>query len=114
MRLSLSRIAAALLVLNAGGSFALTPTFTKDVAPLIFQNCASCHRPGEVAPFSLLTYSDVKKKAKQVVRVTSERIMPPWKAEKGFGEFLNERHLTTQQIALLKEWFDAGAPEGDP
>ena len=103
MRILLRSIVGSLLLAMADGSFALSPTFTKDVAPVVFQNCASCHRPGEVAPFSLLSYNDVKKHAKQIARVTSEHIMPPWKAEQGFGDFLNERHLTTGQIALLQE-----------
>ena len=107
-------MAAASVLMSGSASFALTPTFAKDVAPIIFQNCASCHRPGEVAPFSLLTYSDVKKHARQIARVTSERIMPPWKAEKGFGEFLNERYLSDAQIALLQDWVTAGTPEGKP
>src|SRR5262245_38614270 len=101
-------------VLLANSSFAVAPTFTKDIAPIVFENCASCHRAGEVAPFTLLNYTDVKKRAKQIARVTKEHIMPPWKAEIGFGEFLNERHLTPQQIALVQDWFAAGAPEGNP
>ena len=88
------------------------PTFDKDIAPMVFKNCAVCHRPGEVAPFSLLTYGDVCKRAKQVERVTGERIMPPWKAEPGFGQFANDRHLTPEQIALFQDWAEAGAPEG--
>ena len=91
-----------------------SPTFTKEIAPIVFQNCASCHRTGEVAPFPLLTYLDVSKRAKQIARVTREHIMPPWKAEKGFGEFLNERHLTAEQIGLFQDWFAAGMPEGNP
>jgi mono/diheme cytochrome c family protein/thiol-disulfide isomerase/thioredoxin len=89
------------------------PTFDKDIAPMVFNHCAVCHRPGEVAPFSLLTYSDVSKRAKQIARVTGERIMPPWKAEPGFGEFANDRHLTPEQIALFRDWADSGTPEGN-
>jgi hypothetical protein len=88
------------------------PTFSKDIAPVVFKNCAVCHRPGEVAPFSLLTYGDVSKRAKQIARVTGDRIMPPWKAEAGFGEFANDRHLTPEQMALFRDWADAGTPEG--
>jgi mono/diheme cytochrome c family protein len=87
-------------------------TFDKDIAPILYKNCAVCHRPGEVAPFSLLTYEDVAKRARQITRVTGERIMPPWKAEAGFGEFANDRHLTTQEIALIQDWAESGAPEG--
>ena len=89
------------------------PTFDKDIAPIVFKNCAVCHRPGEVAPFSLLTYHDVSKRAKQIGRVTGEGIMPPWKAEAGFGEFSNDRHLTTQEIAIIQQWVESGAAEGD-
>jgi mono/diheme cytochrome c family protein len=88
------------------------PTFDKDIAPMVFKNCAVCHRPGEVAPFSLLTYGDVSKRAKQIARVTGDRLMPPWKAEPGFGEFANDRHLTPEQIALFQDWAEAGTPEG--
>src|SRR5262245_50699004 len=55
-----------------------TPTFNRDVAPIIFAKCASCHRPGEAAPFSLLTYDDVRRRASQIVEVTQMRFMPPW------------------------------------
>jgi mono/diheme cytochrome c family protein len=89
------------------------PTFDKDIAPMVYKNCATCHRPGEVAPFSLLTYGDAGKRAKQIARVTGDRIMPPWKAEEGFGEFANDRHLTAEQIALVQDWAEAGAPEGN-
>src|SRR2546430_7040298 len=86
-------------------------TFNKDIAPLVYQNCATCHRPGEVAPFSLLSYDDVKKRAKQISMVTQSRFMPPWKAD-SHGEFMNERRLTDAQISLLKDWAAQGAPEG--
>jgi hypothetical protein len=89
------------------------PTFDKDIAPIVFQHCAVCHRPGEVAPFSLLTYHDVSKRARQIARVTGESIMPPWKAEAGFGEFANDRHLAPEQIALIRQWAEAGAAEGN-
>ncbi len=92
---------------------AATPTFNKDIAPILYQNCATCHRPGEVAPFSLLTYTDAAKKAGLLATVTEKRVMPPWKAEPGYGSFANERRLSAQQIALIREWAQAGAPEGD-
>jgi hypothetical protein len=105
---------AVFICLAASASaIAATPTFDKDISPIIYKNCAVCHRPGEVAPFSLLNYKDVSKRAKQIARVTEERIMPPWKAEAGFGEFANDRHLTPDQIALFRKWCDASAPEGN-
>ena len=89
------------------------PTYNRDVAPILYANCSGCHRPGEVAPFSLLTYQDAAKRAKQIAAITQARFMPPWKAEPGYGHFLNERRLTDQQIATLREWAMNGAPEGD-
>jgi hypothetical protein len=90
-----------------------TVTFNKDIAPIMFENCTSCHRPGEVAPFSLLTYADAKKRAKQIAIVTEKRIMPPWKAESEHDEFINARRLTARQIGLVKQWAADGAPEGN-
>jgi mono/diheme cytochrome c family protein len=92
---------------------AATPTFTHDIAPIVYGNCVSCHRPGEVAPFSLMKFDDVKKRAEQIVSVTGDRYMPPWKPEPGFGEFRGERRLTAEQIKLIADWAAAGAPEGD-
>ena len=123
------KVGAALSLLCAGTGLMLTSrtgadsgankskgpvTFAKHIAPILNQNCASCHRPGEVAPFSLLTYEDAKKRAKQLAVVTHSKYMPPWKAEAGFGQFVDERRLTTEQIALIKEWADSGAPLGSP
>ncbi len=88
-------------VAAALGAGAATPTFNKDIAPIIYQNCASCHRPGEVAPFPLLSYEDAAKRAKLIAAATASRYMPPWKAEHGYGSFLNERRLTDEQIALM-------------
>jgi mono/diheme cytochrome c family protein len=104
----------ALLALAAiaAAAHATTPTFNKDIAPILYQNCATCHRPGEVAPFSLLTYSDAAKKAGLLAIVTGKRVMPPWKPEPGYGSFANERRLSGAQIALIQEWARAGAPEG--
>src|SRR5688572_27699993 len=91
-----------------------TPTFSKDVAPILFDNCVSCHRPSEVAPFTLTTYEDARKRAGTIARVTGKRFMPPWKAEPDHGDFLGVRRLTDDQIKTLRDWAAAGAPEGDP
>ncbi len=90
------------------------PTFNHDIAPILYKNCSNCHRPGEVAPFALLTYDDAAKRAKQIAAITQARVMPPWKATPGYGEFLDERRLTDSQIALIRDWAMHGAPEGDP
>jgi hypothetical protein len=89
------------------------PTFNKHIAPIVFEQCASCHRPGEVAPFSLLTYADVKKRAQQISQVTSDRFMPPWKSVEGHGKFIGERRLTKEQIDLIGRWVKEGTAEGD-
>ncbi|HVE82957.1 MAG TPA: hypothetical protein VND93_08930, partial [Myxococcales bacterium] len=82
--------------------------------PILQARCASCHRPGEVAPFSLLTYEDAAKRARQIARVTESRFMPPWKPAPGWTELRDERRLTGAEIAVLRAWADAGAPRGDP
>ncbi len=89
------------------------PTFARDVAPILYDNCVSCHRPGQAAPFSLLTYKDARKRAATIAAVTGQKIMPPWKAA-SHGEFQNERHLTSAQIDTLTRWAKVGAPQGDP
>lgn len=89
-------------------------TFNKDVAPILFRRCAGCHRPGEVAPFSLLGYRDAAKRAAHLAEATASRQMPPWKAEPGAGSFADERRLTDDEIALIRRWADSGAVEGDP
>ena len=91
----------------------VTVTFAKHIAPILYENCASCHRPGEVAPFSLLSYEDAKKRAKQLAIVTHSRHMPPWKAQAGYGQFLDERRLSAEQIAAIRDWADSGAPLGN-
>jgi mono/diheme cytochrome c family protein len=89
-------------------------TFTKDVAPILFKHCASCHRPGEVAPFPLLSFPDAAKRAKHLVEVVTERRMPPWLPEPGRHKFLDERRLSDAEIATLERWAESGAKEGDP
>ncbi len=88
-----------------------TVTYAHDIAPILYQNCTTCHRTGEVAPFTLSSYGDAKKRARQIALVTAGRVMPPWKAD-SHGEFQDERRLTDGQIALLQRWAEAGAPEG--
>jgi mono/diheme cytochrome c family protein len=89
-------------------------TFARDVAPILFSACVTCHRPQGIAPFSLLTYDDATSHAAEIVEATRDRVMPPWKPEPGYGEFLDERRLTSDQIATLRRWVDDGLLEGDP
>jgi len=87
-------------------------TFARDIAPIVYENCAPCHRPGEAAPFPLLSYQDVKKHARDIVKVTRSRYMPPWLPEHGYGDFQGERRLSDEQIRAISTWVSEGAPEG--
>jgi len=87
-------------------------TFTRDIAPIVFQECAGCHRPGAPGPFSLLAYADVKKRARQMAEVTASRQMPPWLPDQGRGELVGARRLTTNQIGMIQQWVAEGAGEG--
>src|SRR3984893_5132137 len=89
-------------------------TFNKDVAPIVFEHCAPCHRSGEIGPFSLLSYDDARQHATQIALVTERRTMPPWKPERGRDEFVGDRSLTDDQIRLIHEWVASGGKEGDP
>lgn len=98
----------------AGTSFAeQAPTYSRDIAPLLNNNCVTCHRPGEVAPFSLLTYKDAHKHGKLMADIVKRKIMPPWKPVPGYGEFVGARRLSDEQIGLIEKWVKAGMPEGD-
>jgi Tfp pilus assembly protein PilF/mono/diheme cytochrome c family protein len=90
------------------------PTFAHDVAPVLYQHCAGCHRPGESAPFPLLTYADARQFAGQIAAAVRARAMPPWLPEKGYGDFANDPRLTDEQIRLIENWVKAGAPQGPP
>jgi tetratricopeptide (TPR) repeat protein len=113
-------LAVACLVGCAAGSAeqgraaAGSVTYFAQIAPIVLKDCSPCHRPGESAPFSLLTYEDVKKRATQIVKVTSSRFMPPWLPEPGYGRFEEERRLTDAQIKLFEEWVKQGTPAGTP
>src|SRR4051794_21738708 len=89
-------------------------TYTRHIAPIVWNNCATCHRPGQSGPFNLLTYADVRKHGEEMVAVTQRRYMPPWLPESKPNEFLHERRLSAEQIGLIKQWFLDGMPEGTP
>jgi tetratricopeptide (TPR) repeat protein len=88
-------------------------TFNHDIAPIIFRSCSTCHHPGEAGPFPLLTYSDVKKHARQIADVTLARTMPPWLPEPQELKFADELRLPNSQIDLIQRWVAQGAVEGD-
>jgi hypothetical protein len=104
-------LAGAAFAANTGSS---KPTYTKDVAPILFNRCAECHRPGEVAPMSLLSYKETRPWAKAIKQAVSTRTMPVWLADPAHGQFKNDRRLSQQEIDTIVAWVDAGAPEGNP
>lgn len=88
-------------------------TFARDVAPIFHAKCVSCHRPGEVAPMALRTYQEARPFARAIKDRVVTRRMPPWPADRAFGSFANDPSLTADQIAIIVQWVDAGAPQGD-
>jgi len=88
-------------------------TFNRDIAPILFRECSTCHRPGEAAPFSLLTYSDAKKHARQIAEVTRSRSMPPWLPAPQKLKFADELRLTNAEINSIERWVQQGEVEGD-
>lgn len=89
------------------------PTFTKDVAPILYKRCLECHRPGEAAPMSFRTYTEVRPWAKAIKQAVATRMMPPWDADPAVNHFANDRHLSDAEVATLVKWADSSAPEGD-
>jgi Flp pilus assembly protein TadD/mono/diheme cytochrome c family protein len=89
-------------------------TFTRDIAPVVFRSCSSCHHAGEAGPFPLVTYGDVKSHARQIANVTRKRLMPPWLPSADGLKFEEDAHLSDQEIALFQKWVDVGMPEGNP
>lgn len=90
------------------------PTFSQEVVRIFQQHCQTCHRPGDIAPFSLVTYQEAKPWAQLIKIMTRTREMPPWKPSAGCGEFAGERVLTAGEIETIGRWVDDGAPEGNP
>src|SRR6266581_1757852 len=99
-------ITASLVLGHAPEVTAQSPTFAKDIAPLLYTHCASCHRPDGDAPFSLISYDEVRRHATQIADVTKRRYMPPWKPDER-GTFLGERHLTDANVAMIERWVAA-------
>jgi mono/diheme cytochrome c family protein len=93
---------------------AATPTFSHDIAPILYKHCASCHHPNDIAPMSLLTYQEVRPWAASIKEAVVTRKMPPWKADPHFGKWANNPSLSESEIATIKTWVDNGKPEGDP
>jgi tetratricopeptide (TPR) repeat protein len=110
-----SRFPLLIFVAALAGSGASAPdkvTFYRDIAPVVYSNCAVCHHPGGAGPFSLLSYDEVKRHAGQIADVTKRRYMPPWLPESGYGDFAEERRLSDAQIELIQAWVKQGASAG--
>jgi len=117
--IALSLLAAALCALPVSRademkSAAKNITFNKDVAPILFKSCADCHRPGEAAPMSLLSYKDARPWAKSIREKVAGREMPPWHADPHAGQWANDRRLSQTEIDTITAWVDGGAKEGNP
>src|ERR1700730_16474306 len=116
MRLPALAFTAGLVTLFGGGRVAKESavTFNKDVAPILQKNCQGCHRPGEAAPMSLLTYKEARPWAAAIREAVILKRMPPWYADPHFGKFSNDRSLSQADIETLTAWANHAAPEGDP
>lgn len=88
--------------------------FSEHIAPIIYENCTTCHRPGEIGPMPLTNYDEVKNWASMIQYVTEINYMPPWKADTEFSNFIGERTLTDDQKQMITDWVTAGSPQGDP
>src|SRR5262245_24023583 len=107
-------VAGTMLIEGQGGTpAAAAPTFNKDVAPIFYSRCVSCHQPESMAPMSLLDYKTARPYAVSIKRAVENRVMPPWYADPEFGHFSNEVRLSDREIQTIKSWVDAGAPEGN-
>src|SRR5467141_30248 len=107
-------LTSALLAVSAiAAEQTSSPVFSKDVAPILYRHCATCHRPGDIAPMPLLTYEQVRPWAKSIREKVSLGQMPPWHATQPRGTFLNDRRLTDAEKNTLLQWASNGAPEGN-
>jgi mono/diheme cytochrome c family protein len=98
----------------AGDTAPSAPTFAKDVAPILYNNCVTCHRQDDIAPMPLVSYEDVRPWARAIKNQVTARTMPPWGADPAHGRFRNDRSLSQTQIDTIAAWVDAGMPKGDP
>src|SRR4029453_6842865 len=113
--LRLVAVVPALVVVPASASAQQAVTFTKDIAPILQRSCQSCHRPGQMAPMSLLSFQDVRPWARSIKQRVTDRTMPPWGIDPhvGIQSFKNDPTLRADEIAKIVAWVDAGAPQGN-
>jgi len=108
-----ARFCVAYLVATSAWAAPATPTFSKDVASILYSGCVECHRPGEAAPMAFTSYAEVRPWAKAIKEAVLTHAMPPWLADPHFGSFRNDRRLSEEAIGTIVAWVDAGAPEGN-
>ncbi len=109
-----STLLPTLLVAAQPGNTASEVTFSKDVAPIIYQHCTLCHHPNDIAPMSLMTYKEVRPWAAAIREAVVQRIMPPWHADPQEGQFVNDARLSDPEVSTIEAWVKSGAQEGDP
>jgi mono/diheme cytochrome c family protein len=107
-------IAAAAVATSGSAAGEGQVTFTKDIAPIFYKNCASCHRQGEIAPMSLVTYKEIRPWARAIREKVLTRQMPPWHADPQYGHWSNDRRMSQKEIDTIVSWIDNGAKEGEP
>jgi mono/diheme cytochrome c family protein len=119
MRLAVGIAALALAAAGPVSADAAEPvtaasvvTFSRDVAPIVFKNCAACHRTGEVGPMPLTSFLEVRPWARAIRLAVESRTMPPWLADPAYGDFSNDPRLSSRDVETITRWIDAGAPEG--
>jgi hypothetical protein len=111
--LAVGLISLLIVGVAASGPAKTSATFTKDVAPILYKRCIECHRAGEIAPMSLLSYQEVRPWAKSIRQRVAERSMPPWSADPHYGKFANDPSLSQKEIDTIVGWVDGGALKGD-
>ena len=119
VRAAVIDVVTTIFIIGAGnvatvGAAAEVPTFTNEVAPILYENCVVCHREGENAPMSLVTYEEARPWSRSIKSKVLAGEMPPWHAEPAVGRFSNERGLSDVERDTLVRWVNAGAPQGDP
>ena len=113
-RLTLLAISSTALIVGGTPVTPRKPTFSHDIAPIIYRRCAQCHSESQIAPFSLVGYQNVRDRASTITKVTQLGVMPPWKAQSNYGEFKDVQSLTGEEKGLIAQWAKSGAQEGDP
>ena len=106
-------LGSCLFFLVCDTSLAQEINFSKNIAPIIKSQCSGCHQPGKIAPFSLLSYDDVRKRAKLIQFVIDNNVMPPWPADTSYFRYSNERVLTPREVSDIRDWVSTGMLPGD-